>query len=48
MGMRVVKSFVQGANQIKTFAESSDEMRDVSVQDRKLVRPTNAGVLPCG
>ncbi|MFT8500678.1 MAG: ABC transporter ATP-binding protein [Lacticaseibacillus paracasei] len=32
MGMRVVKSFVQGANQIKTFAESSDEMRDVSVK----------------
>ena len=32
MGMRVVKSFVQGANQTKTFAESSDEMRDVSVK----------------
>ncbi|MEK0397199.1 ABC transporter transmembrane domain-containing protein, partial [Lactobacillus delbrueckii] len=32
MGMRVVKSFFQGANQIKTFAESSDEMRDVSVK----------------
>lgn len=32
MGMRVVKSFVQGANQTKNFAESSDEMRDVSVK----------------
>lgn len=32
MGMRVVKSFVQGANQTNTFAESSDEMRDVSVK----------------
>lgn len=32
MGMRVVKSFVQGANQTEIFAESSDEMRDVSVK----------------
>lgn len=32
MGIRVVKSFVQEDNQIKTFSQASDEMRTVSAQ----------------
>ncbi|WP_203663907.1 ABC transporter ATP-binding protein [Lacticaseibacillus sp. 53-4] len=32
MGIRVVKSFVQEDNQIKTFAKPSDELRDVTTR----------------